>query len=256
MDCGFRVDDPVPSQATFSRLTTKLSDTNILEQAQAAVIRQATDEGFISDDTVALDATHVEARDQAPIEKATRSKPAPKKRGRKSKDERDQWLKAEAEKAAALPLYEKPIAAQLDATLADLRQAVPQDPKWGIKKNSEGKNIFWYGYKVHLAVGATSQYILQSLFSGGQLNDGKAAIPLLKGLDECVSLPHLRYQTMDAGYDYAPIYTQVHQMGQQSVIAYNRRNEPAPDGFNQYFAPPVCVNMPTVTTVLTQSMRP
>jgi len=195
-------------------LTTKLSDTNILEQAQASVIRQATDEGFISDDTVAIDATHVEARDQAPIKKETQPKSAPKKRGRKSKDERDQWLKAEAEKAANLPLYEKPIAAQLDATLADLRDDVPQDPKWGIKKNSD--------------------------FSGGQLNDGKAAIPLLKGLQERLSLPDLRYQTMDAGYDYTPIYTQVHQMGQQSVIAYNRRNEPAPDGFNKHFAP-TCV---------------
>lgn len=73
-----------------------------------------------------------------------------------------------------------------------IRQDVPQDPKWGIKKNSEGKNIFWYGDKVHLVVGTSSQYILQSLFSGGQLNDGKAAIPLFKGLQERLSLPHLR----------------------------------------------------------------
>ena len=35
---------------------------------------------------------------------------------------------------------------------------------WGVKKNSEGKNVFWYGYKAHLAVGTKSQYILQSLF--------------------------------------------------------------------------------------------
>ena len=45
---------------------------------------------------------------------------------------------------------------------------------------------------------------------------------------------------MDAGYDYEPIYTQVHQMGQQSVIAYNRRNEPEPVGFDRHFAP-TCV---------------
>ncbi|GAK05587.1 transposase [Geomicrobium sp. JCM 19037] len=35
------------------------------------------------------------------------------------------------------------------------------DPKWGIKKNSEGKNLFWLGYKGHLAAGTQSQYILQ-----------------------------------------------------------------------------------------------
>ena len=50
-------------------------------------------------------------------------------------------------------------------------------------------------------------------------------------------IPTLRYGTMDAGYDYEPIYTQVHRMGQQSVIAYNKRNEPEPIGFYKHFAP-------------------
>jgi hypothetical protein len=30
--------------------------------------------------------------------------------------------------------------------------------------------------------------------------------------DERLPLPLLRYQTMDAGYDYEPIYEQVHRM--------------------------------------------
>ena len=38
-----------------------------------------------------------------------------------------------------------------------------------------------------LAVGTKSQYILQSIMSSGNLNDGKAAIPLLKGIE---NLPH------------------------------------------------------------------
>ena len=121
--------------------------------------------------------------------------------------------------------------------MADLRAEIPQDPRWGVKKNSDGKNEFWFGYKGHLAVGTSSQYILQSLFSSGNLNDGKAAIPLLKGIDERLSLPNLRFQTMDAGYDYEPIYTQVYQMGQQSVIAYNKRNETELIGFDKHFAP-------------------
>src|SRR5699024_3482932 len=151
--------------------------------------------------------------------------------------EREQWLKEQAEKEANLPLYDKKIEAQLDISLAELRTEVPMNPKWGVKKNSEGKNEFWFGYKGHLAVGASSQYILQSLFSSGNLNDGKAANPLLKGIDERLPLPFLRYQTMDAGYDYEPIYEQVHRMGQQSVIAYNKRNEGESIGFDKHFAP-------------------
>lgn len=123
--------------------------------------------------------------------------------------------------------------------MAVLRQEIPQDPQWGVKKNSEGKNVFWYGYKAHLAVGTTSQYILQSLFSSGNLNDGKAAIALLKGV-QSLPLSSLKYDIMDAGYDYPPIYEQIHRMGHQSVIAYNKKRESDPEGFDKHFAP-TCV---------------
>lgn len=188
------------------------------------------------DDTVAIDATHFEARDRAPS-KEKKPKRKPKKRGRKPKAEREQWLKKQAEKEANLSIYQKKIEDQLDVSLAELRTEIPQEPKWGIKKNSEGKNEYWFGYKGHLAVSTTSQYILQSLFSSGNLNDGKAAIPLLKGIDERLSLPDLKYQTMDAGYDYEAIYQQVYRMGQRSIIAYNKRKKSEPIGFNKYFAP-------------------
>src|SRR5690625_544772 len=107
----------------------------------------------------------------------------PKKCGRKPKAASEQWLKEEAEIEANLPIYEKKIEDQLGVPLDELRTKVPQHPKWGVKKNSEGKNEFWFGYKGHLAVGTSSQYILQSIFSSGNLNDGKAAIPLLKGIE-------------------------------------------------------------------------
>lgn len=235
LNCDFLVSDPIPSEASYSRLITKLEESNILKVVQEQVIIQAIAEGFIMDDTVAIDATHFEARDQAPPKQEKPDK-EPKKRGRKSKEERERWLAEQAEKEANLPLFEKKIEAQLDAPLEDLYSQVPKNPKWGIKKNSEGKNVFWFGYKGHLAVSTTSQYILRTLFSSGNLNDGKAAIPLLKGIQEKLSLPTLRYETMDAGYDYEPIYQQIYRMGHQSVIAYNKRNESKPEGFDKHFA--------------------
>ncbi|TFJ91563.1 transposase, partial [Lentibacillus salicampi] len=115
LNCGFLVSDSIPSEAAYSRLVTKLEACNILEEEQEKVILQAVAEGFIMDDTVAIDATHFEARDQAPA-KEEKPKPEPKKRGRKSKEEREQWLKEQAEKEANLPLYDKKIEAQLDAS--------------------------------------------------------------------------------------------------------------------------------------------
>jgi transposase len=141
MNCGFLVSDDTPSEASFSRLVSKMSESNALEEVQEKVVLQAIEEGFIIDDTVAIDATHFEARDQAPP-KEEKPKAKPKRRGRKPKAEREQWLVEQEEKEANLPLFEKKIEAQLDVPLAELRAEVPQDPKWGVKKNSEGKNVF------------------------------------------------------------------------------------------------------------------
>jgi transposase len=239
LDCGFLVSDSIPSEAAYSRMITIISESNVMEKVQEKLLHQAITEEFIQDDTVAIDASHFEARDQAPP-KQEKPKREPKKRGRKSKEEREQYLIEKAEQEANLPLYDKKIEEQLDVPLAELRTKIPQDPKWGIKKNSEGKNVFWYGYKAHLAVGSTSQYIFQSLFSSGNLNDGKAAIPLLKGLHERVPLSTLQYEVMDAGYDFEPIYTQIHRMKHHAIIAYNKRNEPESMGFDKHFAP-TCV---------------
>jgi hypothetical protein len=109
------------------------------------VVLQAISEGFIKDDSIAIDATHFEARDQAPSkEDKPEITPKKKKRGRKSKAEREQWLIEQAEHEANLPLFKKKIKAQLDVPLMALRKVVPQDPEWGVKKNSEGKNVFWF----------------------------------------------------------------------------------------------------------------
>lgn len=47
------------------------------------------------------------------------------------------------------------------------------------------------------------------MMTSAGLNDGKAAIPLLKGIQESLPSLHIRYGLMDAGYDYVPIYKQL-----------------------------------------------
>jgi transposase len=239
LDCGFLLSDGVPSEASYSRMLTKIIESNAFQLVQEALVIEAITEGFINDQTVAIDATHIEARDQAPVRKEKPNRKQ-KKRGRKSKAEREQWLKEKAEQESELSLYDQQIEDQLDAPLNELRSLVPLAPKWGVKKNSKGKNAYWFGFKGHFAVGTESQYIIQSFFSSGSLNDGKAAIPLLKGIQERLSQLSIKYATMDAGYDYPAIYEQIYGMGAQSIIAYNKRNEPEPEGFDKYFAP-TCV---------------
>lgn len=237
LECGFLVSDDIPSEASYSRLIAKLSETEIIENINNATLLQAIEEGFVQDENIAIDACHFEARDQAPAQEK-KAKPEPKKRGRKRKEEKEQYDQQKLEEEQNKTLYEKPIADQLNVSLEELRSEIPVEPAWGIKKNSEGKNVFWYGYKAHLAVGTKSQYILQSIMSSGNLNDGKAAIPLLKGIEK---LPlTVKYGTMDAGYDYTSIYQQLFRMDAHSIIAYNKRREGEIEGFDQHFAP-TCV---------------
>jgi transposase len=162
LDCGFLLSDTVPSESSYSRMIAKISETNVLEQVQENLVIQAMAEGHIKDTIVAIDATHIEARDQAPP-KEEKPVTTPKKRGRKSKAEHKKWLQEKAEQEMNLSPYEKTIEAQLDVSLNEIRLSVLLDPKWGVKKNSKGKNTFWFGYKGHLSVGTQSQYILQVL---------------------------------------------------------------------------------------------
>lgn len=239
MDCGFMLSETIPSAASYSRLVSRISQSHALEEIKKQLLKHAMAEGFIADDTVAIDATHIEARDQAPA-KQEKEKTEPKKRGRKSKAEREAWLKQKQDEEEQKPIFEKEIAAQLSEPFSVLRDQMPLDPQWGVKKNSDGKNVFWYGYKGHLAVGTKSQYILGAMLSSGNLNDGKAAIPLLKGIAFQHADYAFKYATMDAGYDYEPIYMQVREAKAHAIIAYNRRREPEMEGFDENFAP-TCV---------------
>ncbi|AQQ55485.1 transposase [Planococcus lenghuensis] len=237
-DCGFLLSDDVPSESSYSRMISAISETDALAVIQDVLVAQAIQEGFITEESLAIDATHFEARDKA-IASPKKEKPAPKKPGRKSKDEREKWLTEQKAAEEAKTLYEKEMIHLLDESADTLACEMPTDPKWGIKKNSDGKNTFWFGYKAHLAVSTESQYIVSGLMSSGSLNDGKAAIPLLKQVD--ARWPD-RFQAgiMDKGYDYKAVYEQLRRMNLQAVIAYNRRQEGEVLGFNEQFAP-TCV---------------
>ncbi|WP_121603749.1 transposase [Virgibacillus sp. Bac332] len=237
-DCGFLHSDQIPSEASYSRMVTIISESDEMEHIHDELIFLAIDEGHIGEENIAIDATHFEARDRAHTSDK-KERTTPKKRGRKPKAEREQWLKEKQAEEEARPIYEKEIVHQLSESVEVLLNEAPIEPKWGVKKNSDGKNIFWFGYKGHLAVSTKSQYILAGMMTSGSLNDGKAAIPLLKKIDR--DLPSLFTAGLfDAGYDYEPIYQQLIDQDLQAVIPYNRRNEGETVGYDEYFAP-TCV---------------
>lgn len=237
LDCGFLVSDTVPSEASYSRMVDVISQSDVLDRMHDELIQSAFTEGFFEEEHLGFDATHFEARDAA--KPSEQKEIAPKKRGRKSKEERAAWLAEQAEIEANQTTYEKKLDAQLTIPLMTLWQEIPIEPKWGIKKNSDGKNTFWYGFKGHLAVSTKSQYIVARLMSSGNLSDSKAAIPLLKKVNHIMP-NHFTTAIFDAGYDYEAIYRQISTQEMKAVIPYVKRREGEMVGFDEHFRP-TCV---------------
>lgn len=243
-DCGFLVSDFVPSEASFSRMIDVISQSNVLGIMQDELILVAMSEGFINDEHLAIDATHFESRDAAKPTPEKEPK-VPKKRGRKKKEEREQWLQEKQEAEANLPLYQKEIKAQLNETTEILWNEAPITPEWGVKKNSESKKFAWYGFKAHLAVATKSQYVICGLMTSANLNDSKAAIPLLKKVQDLFPA-HFTTGIFDAGYDYEAIYDQLRSFHMQAVIPYNVRNDSYDEKYDtlKYTRPKECATCP------------
>lgn len=134
------------------------------------------------------------------------------------------------------------VAEQLDITQEDLLNAIPNNPTWSIKKNSKGKNQFWFGYNLHLAVSTTSQYIVGSLLSSAFVSDSAVAIPLLKDITANEVRP--RHIMMDKGYDVTGIYQSCHQLKIEPIIDFNRRREMTGGETNEHFHPTCFLEYP------------
>ena len=72
-------------------MVTILSESNVVEEVKETILYQAMTEGFITDDTVAIDATHFEAKDPS--------------KGRKTKNgTQETWAKIKRRKRTMVAL--------------------------------------------------------------------------------------------------------------------------------------------------------
>ena len=150
-DCGFTMADSVPSEASYTRMIQKIHASSALVNIQNEMVSQAFQEGFIEGDVVAIDATHIEARDRFPEKKkdeVARDKPSPKKRGRKLKVQLEKWLKEQQEREENQPLFEKKIEAQLPLDFTTIEQQILQVLAGELRKTPRAKTSSGSALKV------------------------------------------------------------------------------------------------------------
>ncbi|MEK0313909.1 transposase [Cohnella sp. 56] len=263
MTCRFRGSDALPSEASFSRLYTKLADSGVLWTLHEQMIRRAYAAGFISGDILCMDSSHIEADENSPARKKAKtaapdtphpaliteaavSVPAPSpvadprkqyKRGRPKAEDMERRRQERAAWEASLPLFERKIEEMLPLPFEDLQPHIPKDPSSSSKTGSDGKQKWWYGYKLHALADSKSQYLVSALFSSAHVSDGRIAIPLLKKFTGDLPNWSVRHVLADAGYDFMAVYKQVREMNAWPLIDFNERSDKPPEGYNEQFSP-------------------
>lgn len=188
LSLGFLYSDRAPSEATFSRILHTLSEhrSSLINVNNCLLGRIDNAFGVFCED-VAIDATAVESH----------SKPQ------------------KIEKPAV-----SSVEKQRSMVTHDIKQELPVAPQWGIKVNSKGKNVFWHGYKAHLAVTTKSQYILSSILTSAHIADMSVAIPLIRDVKR-LGLTNV-HMIFDKGYDVKALYEEAHELGFEPIISLKR----------------------------------
>ena len=104
---------------------------------------------------------------------------------------------------------------KLDVMLKDL----PTQCDIGAKKNSQGNEQYWCGYKLHLDV-ADGQLPISAVLTSASVHDSQVAIPLMTMTGQRVT--HL-YELMDSAYDAEAIHAHSKQLNHVPIIAVHPR---------------------------------
>ena len=114
------------------------------------------------------------------------------------------------------------------------------NPNWGMKRDTNGNKIKWFGWKLHIVCDSKSELPLDILMTPASVYDGTVTIKLIqKFLNNYRGIFAPNYYAMDSGYDFEYIYEAItNNFSATPFIAYNPRGSYAPpEGLDEDFDP-------------------
>lgn len=120
---------------------------------------------------------------------------------------------------------------------------------WGMKLDTNGNRIKWFGYKLHIAADTDSELPLSILVTPANKYDSEVAVELLdKFIKDYSLVKNPKNVIMDAGYDSKNNFNYImHQMLSQPIIALNNRGSfTSPEGLNEDMNPVCSMGHPLV----------
>ncbi|MPM76036.1 IS1182 family transposase ISDre5 [bioreactor metagenome] len=198
-NCGFSVLDRTPSEASFSRFFTKISETKELEECFINIVKQVKELGIITGNNLAIDSTKIDSYERA------------KPKSQLSNDD--------------------------------------VSPNWGMKLDTNGNNIKWFGYKLHIIADTDSELPVSIILTPANKYDSEVAKDILeKFIKDYKSIMNPKNVIADAGYDSKNNFQYItHEMLSQPIIALNQRGAYAPpEGLDENMNPVCSMGYPLV----------
>jgi hypothetical protein len=222
--CGWRNAAAVPHESKFSRAFAEFAASQLPQHLHAALIEATQQPRLIGH--IARDSTAIPAREHFP--ETVRQAMAKRKAAKKSKPKRPKgsFAKAKASERGTR------VQQQRHQKLPDMLASLPQQCDIGAKKNSQGHEQYWRGYKLHLDI-ADGQLPISALLTSASVHDSQVAIPLMTMTSERVTY---LYELMDSAYDADPIHQHSRQLQHVPIIApHPRRGTKRPSLLTKVF---------------------
>jgi hypothetical protein len=219
--CGWPSVRALPHESKFSRAFAEFAATQLPQQLHEAVIAATQRERLIGH--IARDSTAIPVRERFPEEakaKKEAARPRPPKRAKGAfarKKARERGTRIQRQRNQ-----------KLDRMLSDL----PSACDIGAKKNSQGNEQYWRGYKLHLDV-ADGQIPISAVLTSASVHDSQVAIPLMTLTSQRVTY---LYDLMDTAYDADGIHAHSRQGNHVPIIApHGRRGTKKPSQLPKVF---------------------
>jgi hypothetical protein len=228
--CGWRSAEAVPHESKFSRAFAEFAESGLPQQLHEAVIAATQEHRLIGH--IARDSTAIPARERFPEtakQKAAKNREKKAKKrgsGGRRKGSKGGFLKAKAADRGTR------IQRQRHQDLERMLKELPRDCDMGAKKNSQGQEQYWRGYKLHIDV-ADGQVPVSAVLTSASVHDSQVAIPLMTMTSARVV--HL-YELMDSAYDAESIHAHSRQLNHVPIIApHPRRGTKKPSQLPKVF---------------------
>lgn len=233
--CGWPSLRALPHESKFSRAFAEFAVTQLPQRLHEAVVAATQSQRLIGH--IARDSTAIPVRERYP-ETLRAKKSAPKKHVPKRKRGRPASIPGKAPRRSQLAVRAKAaergtrMQRQRYQKLEQMLRELPCACDSGVKKNSQGNEHYWRGYKLHLDV-ADGQLPVSAILTSASVNDSQVAIPLMTMTSRrAVYL----YELMDSAYDADLIHAHSRQLNHVPIIApHPRRGTKQPSQLPKLF---------------------